>query len=82
MSKTQQNDASNDIQTEILDAMDRHADPDHCGGASVGLVIETVLSERRIGVADVCAELRELMHTGRIYQPNDTAIKATAFQHE
>jgi hypothetical protein len=44
-------------------------------GALVGSVIESILTETRWGLTDICLSLRQLVVTGDVYQPNDTGLK-------
>ena len=63
-----------DRRDDVLDAVERHADPDHSGGAPVGAVVEDVLRESSADVGGVCSALRELYFTGKVYQPTPMAI--------
>lgn len=60
-------------QTALLDAIEAHHIEGSCG-APVGTVVETVLDDPTIGLADAMLAFRDLRVTGEVYQPSDTTV--------
>jgi hypothetical protein len=64
-------------ETAILDATVEHEADDLCG-APVGTVIESVLDNPTVSLADAAMALRDLRVTGEVYQPSPTTLARTS----